>query len=177
MDMYEIIRVPSPILKTQSQAVEEVNDAIAKQMARMLATMYGAPGIGLAANQIGLLNRVLVMDLSSKKDGEEPNPICMANPEIIWSSDDISLMEEGCLSLPGQYAEVERPAEVRVKYLDQDGKLAELKADGLLAHCVQHEIDHLDGLVFVDHISSLKRKMILKKLAKADKLNKNQEIL
>ena len=177
MDRYEIITVPNKFLKTEAQAVEEVNAAIGTQMDRMLLTMYDAPGIGLAANQIGLLNRVLVMDLADRKKDETPNPICMANPEITWTSDEISLMEEGCLSLPGQYADVERPAEVRVKYLGRDGKLAELKADGLLAHCVQHEIDHLNGLVFVDHISSLKRKMILKKLAKIDKLKKSQQVL
>ncbi len=166
---YEIITVPDPVLKAEAQPVAKVDDAIRKQMDRMLETMYEAPGIGLAANQVNLLNRVLVMDLSSRKEGEEPNPICMANPEIIHETGGFSIMEEGCLSIPRQYAEVERPAIVRVKYLDYHGKEAELEAEGLLSHCVQHEIDHLNGVLFIDYLSSLKRNMILKKVEKLKK--------
>ena len=171
MKTYEIITVPNPILKQTAQPVARVDDVIRAQMDAMLQTMYDAPGIGLAANQVGLLNRVLVMDLSRRNEEEKPNPICMANPEIVWQSEDISVMEEGCLSIPQQYAEIERPAIVRVKYLDYHGKEAELEASELLSHCVQHEIDHLNGVLFIDYLSSLKRNMILKKV---DKLKKHE---
>lgn len=171
MDMYKILYVPDPALKTESQPVSSVDDAIRNQMDRMLKTMYDAPGIGLAANQVGVLNRVLVMDLANREDKEEPEPIFMANPEILWESEDMSVMQEGCLSIPQQFADVERPADVVVKYLDYNGKEAELKASGLLSHCVQHEIDHLDGILFTDYLSSLKRNMILRKVEKLKKQN------
>ncbi len=171
MTEYKIVTVPHPALKQKSKAVETVDDTIRKQMDGMLKTMYDAPGIGLAANQVGILNRVLVMDLSKRDEEEKPNPICMANPEIIYESDELSLMEEGCLSVPKQYADIERPKIVRVKYLDYNGKEAELEADNLLSHCVQHEIDHLDGILFVDYLSTLKRKMILKRIDKLKKQN------
>jgi len=170
-DLYKIINVPDPVLKQTANAVESITHDIQKQMDRMLATMYDAPGIGLAANQVNLLNRVLVMDLARRDDGEEANPICMANPEIIYESEEMSIMEEGCLSIPQQYADVERPAIVRVKYVDYAGKQAELEADGLLSHCVQHEIDHLNGTLFIDYLSSLKRNMILRKVEKLKKQN------
>ena len=172
-DLYDIIKIPDPVLKETATAVNRVDDSIKKQMDKMLATMYDAPGIGLAANQVNLLNRVLVMDLSRRDEEEDANPICMANPEIIWESEEMSTMEEGCLSIPQQYAEVERPAIVRVKYLDYDGKEAELEATGLLSHCVQHEIDHLNGVLFIDYLSSLKRNMIVRKVEKM----KRQQIL
>lgn len=165
--------VPDPVLKQEAQPIDKVNETVRSQMDRMLATMYEAPGIGLAANQVNLLNRVVVIDLSSREDEEEPAPICMANPEVIWESEEMSVMEEGCLSIPNQYAEVERPALVRVKYLDYKGKEAELEASGLLSHCVQHEIDHLNGVLFIDYLSSLKRNMIIKK---AQKLVKAQAL-
>ena len=169
--LYEIIQVPDAVLKQEAQPVNSITTDIQKQMDRMLETMYDAPGIGLAANQVGLLNRVLVMDLARKDEGEEGTPIFMVNPEIIHESEELSVMEEGCLSIPKQYAEVERPAIVRVKYLDFDGKEAELEADGLLSHCVQHEIDHLNGVLFIDYLSSLKRNMIMRKLDKMRKQN------
>jgi peptide deformylase len=165
VEKYEIITVPNPILKTKSPPVEEVDDSIRAQMDRMLVTMYDAPGIGLAANQVGILNRVLVMDLEYREE-EGGKPYYMANPEIIWRSEEISILEEGCLSVPQQYAEVERPEKVRVKYLDYNGEEKELEAEGLLSHCVQHEIDHLDGIVFIDYLSSLKRNMLIKKVKK-----------
>lgn len=171
MDNYKIINVPDPVLKQTAQVVEKFDDNVRLQMDRMLQTMYDAPGIGLAANQVGLLNRVLVMDLADVKEGEEPTPICMANPQIIYESEQMSVMEEGCLSIPQQYAEVERPAIVRVKYLDYNGQEAELEAEGLLSHCVQHEIDHLNGVLFIDYLSSLKRNMIMKKIDKLKKQN------
>ena len=134
-------------------------------MDRMLVTMYDAPGIGLAANQVAILNRVLVMDLDYR-DGEGGKPIYMVNPEIVWKSEEISILEEGCLSVPQQYAEVERPEKICVKYLDYNGEEKELEAVGLLSHCVQHEMDHLDGIVFIDYLSNLKRNMMVKKVKK-----------
>lgn len=163
---YNILYIPDPALKTKAEPVNAVDDAIRSQMDRMLQTMYDAPGIGLAANQVGILNRILVMDLADPKADEEPSPIFMANPKIVWESEDTSSMDEGCLSIPDQLGEVHRPASVRVEYLDYHGKEAELKAEGLLSHCVQHEIDHLDGVLFIDYLSSLKRKMIVKKVDK-----------
>ncbi len=173
MDLYKIITVPHPSLREKAQEVSRVDDAIRVQMDKMLQTMYDAPGIGLAANQVDVLNRVLVMDLSKRKDEEPPAPIFMVNPQIIYESEEMSVMEEGCLSIPQQYADVERPAIVRVKYLDYNGKDAELEAEGLLSHCVQHEIDHLDGVLFVDYLSSLKRNIILRKV---DKMKKHEEL-
>ncbi len=169
MTTYDIITVPHPTLKQKAQPVDVVDDAVRKQMDAMLQAMYDAPGIGLAANQVDMLNRVLVMDLSRRDEDEEASPIFMANPEIIYESEEMSAMEEGCLSIPQQHAEVERPAIVRVKYLDYNGKQAELEAEGLLSHCVQHEIDHLNGVLFIDYLSSLKRNMILKKVKKLQK--------
>jgi peptide deformylase len=174
MKNYEIITVPDPVLRETAREVARVDDKIRAQMDRMLQTMYDAPGIGLAANQVGILNRVLVMDLAHRKENEEdepqpPAPILMANPEIIWESEEISVMEEGCLSIPQQYADVERPAIVRVKYIDYHGKEAQLEAEGLLSHCVQHEVDHLDGVLFIDYLSNLKRRMIVKRVEKLKK--------
>ncbi len=166
MDKYKIITVPDPVLKQVAAKVENVDDAIRKQMDRMLETMYKAPGIGLAANQVSLLNRVLVMDIAQREEPETRKPIFMVNPEIIWASEEPSFWEEGCLSIPGQYAEVERPLEVRVKYLDYNGKQQESVFEGLGSHCVQHEIDHLNGVLFIDHLSTLKRNMILKRFKK-----------
>lgn len=174
MGILKIFTVPDPVLTQVAQPVARVDDAIRKQMDDMLETMYAAPGIGLAANQVGFLNRILVMDLEWRKDGGEGKPIFMANPEIIWKSEDMSVMEEGCLSVPDQFAEVVRPASVRIKYLDYNGKVAELEASELLSHCVQHEIDHLNGLRFIDHLSKLKRDIMIRKV---EKLKKCQEVL
>ncbi len=173
MSLYEIITVPHPSLREKAREVSRVDDVVRQQMDKMLATMYEAPGIGLAANQVDILNRVLVMDLSHRSEGEAAAPFFMANPEVIWQSEEMSVMEEGCLSIPQQYAEVERPARVRVKYVDYNNNPAEMEADGLLSHCVQHEIDHLNGVLFVDYLSSLKRNMLLRKL---DKLKKIEEL-
>lgn len=166
---YKIIHVPDPVLKEIAQPVDKIDDDVRAQMEGMLQAMYDAPGIGLAANQVGLLNRVLVMDLSNRQMNEEKAPICMANPEVVWQSEALSQMEEGCLSIPGQYAEVERPAEVKVKYWDENGEEQLLEADGLLSHCVQHEIDHLNGVLFIDYLSSLKRNMMVKRVQKMKK--------
>jgi peptide deformylase len=165
---YTIINIPHPTLKTVAQPVSQVTDELRAQMDAMIETMYEANGIGLAANQIDKLNRVFVMDMAPREGGD-PHPVHVVNPEIIWRSDEISVMEEGCLSIPGQYAEVERPASVRLKYIDYHGNPAELLAEGAMSHCVQHEIDHLNGVLFIDHISKLKRDMIVRRIEKMRK--------
>jgi peptide deformylase len=168
-ELYDIIKIPDPVLKEKAQPVQTVDDAVRKQLDKMLATMYDAPGIGLAANQVGLLNRVLVMDIAYRDNPATRKPIFMINPEIIWTSAEPSIWEEGCLSIPGQYADVERPREVRVKFLNYDGKMEEAQFEDLGSHCVQHEIDHLNGVLFIDYLSSLKRNMIMRKVQKTIK--------
>ncbi len=168
MAIREIIEAPDPRLKVISAPVEAVDDDLRQLIDDMVETMYAAPGIGLAAIQVGVPKRVLVLDISN--DEEEPDPRYFINPEIVWTSDELAIYNEGCLSLPEYYAEVERPAACRVEYLDYDGNRQTLEASGLLATCIQHECDHLEGILFVDHLSSLKRDMILRKLAKAKKL-------
>ena len=167
MALLPIIIAPDPRLKSMCPPIERVDDGIRGLMDDMLETMYDAPGIGLAAPQIGVLKRVIVVDVA--RQGEDPQPLQMANPEIISVSDDDATYEEGCLSLPDHFAEVVRPASARIRYLDRDNELHEIDADGLLAVCIQHEIDHLDGILFVDHITALKRNMILRKLTKLKK--------
>ena len=165
MALLPIITAPDPRLKVKARPVAAVDDKVRRLMDDMLETMYLAIGIGLAAPQVGVATRVLVVDCA--REGEKPQPLRIANPEILWSSDELMTANEGCLSLPEHYAEVDRPAAIRLRYLDHENEIRELEAKGLLATCLQHEIDHLDGLLFVDHISSLKRGMILRKLAKA----------
>ena len=167
MALLPILTAPDPALKKISQPVKQVDASVRKLMDDMLETMYQAPGIGLAAPQVGVLKRVIVLDLA--REGEAPQPLRIANPEIVWVSDGDATYNEGCLSVPEHYADVVRPGACRVKYLDHDNKQQEIAAEGLLATCLQHEIDHLDGMLFVDHISSLKRGMILRKLLKAKK--------
>jgi peptide deformylase len=167
MALLPILVAPDPRLKKKAKPVAAVDDGVRRLMADMMETMYAAPGIGLAAPQVGVLKRVVVLDAT--REGEPPRPLKMANPEVTWVSDDDNAYEEGCLSLPEHYAEVVRPRAVKVRYLDETGAERLLEADGLLATCVQHEIDHLDGVLFVDHISSLKRNMILRKLLKEKK--------
>lgn len=167
MAILPILVAPHPVLKTKSKPVDEVTPELAKLMDDMLDTMYDAPGIGLAAPQVGVSKRILVIDVA--RDGEKPQPLKIANPEIIWESEELGVYEEGCLSFPEQYAEVQRPARVKVRYLDENNKKQEMDADGLLATCIQHEMDHLEGIVFVDHLSTLKRNMILRKLKKLQK--------
>ena len=162
-----IISAPDPRLKVTAITVEAVDDELRRLMDDLLETMYGAPGIGLAAPQVGVLRRVLVRDVAG--EDENPNPLQVANPEIVWASEVTRVEEEGCLSLPDQYAEVERPASVRVRYLDYDNEIREIEAEGSLAMCLQHEMDHLDGTLFIDHLSLLKRNIILRKLRKAKK--------
>lgn len=164
MAILKILTAPDPILKKKCDPVEGVDKSLRTFMDDMLETMYDAPGIGLAASQVGVLKRVLVMDVS--REEEKAEPYFMANPEITWVSDHDETMEEGCLSVPEHYASVVRPAEVKVQYLDYNGQKKEDHFDGLKAVCVQHEIDHLDGILFIDHLSQLKRNMILRKLTK-----------
>lgn len=160
-----ILTAPDPRLKKTARNVEGVGDEIRRLMDDMLETMYAAPGIGLAAPQVGVSKRVVVLDVADKD--EKPAPMVFANPEILWASDERVACEEGCLSVPEHYADVERPARVRVRYLDYQNELREIEADGLLATCLQHEMDHLNGTLFIDHLSMLKRNIILRKLRKA----------
>jgi peptide deformylase len=167
MAVLPIIKAPDPRLKKRCAPVARVDDEIRRLMDDMLDTMYAAPGVGLAAPQIGVTQRVIVID-TSDPEGER-RPLRMANPEIVGASDEVALREEGCLSFPDQYEEVERPVRVRVRYLDHENEIRELEADGLLAVCIQHEMDHLEGVLLVDRLSNLKRSIILRRMAKLKK--------
>jgi peptide deformylase len=195
MALRPILIAPDPRLKDVSLPVAEVTDEIRALMDDMLETMYAAPGIGLAAIQIGVAQRVIVMDLGKRttvadsddddEDDEdeeeaerklEPDPLYFVNPEIVWASDELVVCEEGCLSVPDLYEEVERPARVKVRYLDYEGRPQEIDATGMLAVCIQHEMDHLEGTLFIDHLSRLKREMMLRKLAKARKASEREAV-
>ena len=172
MAFLPIIIAPDPRLKKIAAAVEAVDDELRRLMDDMVETMYAAPGVGLAAPQVGVLKRVIVLD-AGRDDGDREDapagPLFLTNPEITWVSDEKATYEEGCLSLPDHFGDVVRPAAIRVRYLDHENEMRESAADGLLATCIQHEMDHLDGILFVDHMSTLKRNMILRKLTKAKK--------
>lgn len=167
MAIRDILIIPEKKLRLKSEPIKAFDKPLRTLVDDMFETMYEAPGIGLAAIQIGEPVRVVTIDVAKKDDPKAPQ--VFINPEIVWSSEEHSVYEEGCLSIPEYYEEVERPAKVRVKYLDVDGKPQELEADGLLATCLQHEIDHLNGVLFIDHISKLKRDMVVKKFTKAAK--------
>ncbi len=167
MAILDIIVAPDPRLKITAKPVKKVDRDVRKLMDDMLETMHAANGIGLAAPQVGDKRRVIVVDVA--REEEKPAPIRMANPELLWTSDDEVIREEGCLSLPQQYAEVARPDRIRVRYIDHENEIRELEAEGVLATCIQHEMDHLEGTLFVDHVSALKRRMILRRLQKAKK--------
>ncbi len=167
MDTRAIIHVPDPRLKQVCHPVDKLDGEIRDLVREMTDSMYTAKGIGLAAIQIGVSKRVVVMDLA--KDGEPPLPRHFINPEITWSSPETKPYEEGCLSIPEVYEVIERPAVVRATYLDLDGKRHEIQADGLLSVCLQHEIDHLNGVLFIDYLSKLKRNMAVRKVQKADR--------
>ena len=167
MAIHEIIKIPDKRLRQVSEPVKKVDAGIRRLVDDMFETMYKAPGIGLAAIQIGVPKRVITLDLSKKEDDHKPQ--VFINAEVSWTSKETSKYEEGCLSIPEYYEEVERPKEVKVKYLDRDGKPAEIEAKGLLATCLQHEIDHINGVLFIDHLSKLKRDRVIKKFAKAAK--------
>jgi peptide deformylase len=167
----DIITLPDRRLRSASVPVERVDDELRRFMDDMLATMYEAPGIGLAAVQVGVPRCMITIDVAQREDeNAEPDPLFLINPKILWSGDDRATHEEGCLSIPEYYAEVERPAAVRVAYLDRDGKPREIEATGLLAICLQHEIDHLNGTLFIDYLSKLKRDMVIKKFTKQARL-------
>jgi peptide deformylase len=165
MALLPIITAPDPRLKIKAKPVAQVDARVRRLMDDMLETMYHSIGIGLAAPQVGATERVLVVDVA--REGEPPQPMRIANPEILWHSEETTLSNEGCLSLPEHYADVARPTAIRLRYLDHENEIREIEAKGLLATCLQHEIDHLGGVLFVDHISALKRGMILRKLAKS----------
>lgn len=180
MAILPLVVAPDERLKTRSKEVAEVNDDIRTLCKNMLETMYHNNGIGLAAVQVGVMKRVVVVDIewstaempddpNAEASGKDGNPICMINPELVETDEEPSVYKEGCLSFPEQYSDVERPKEITVKYLDENGAPQNLHADGLLATCIQHEIDHVNGVVFVDHISRLKREVIMKKLTKLKK--------
>jgi peptide deformylase len=168
MSVRPILIAPDPRLKAVSHKIEAVTSDIRRLADDMLESMYAAEGIGLAAIQIGVPKRLLVMDLAQKDGRREPR--VYINPNILWTSDDTTICEEGCLSVPDIWEEVERPTQIRAEYLDREGTRHTLEAEGLLATCLQHEIDHLEGVLFVDHLSRLKRSMALKRLAKAQRL-------
>ena len=164
MAKLSIITAPDPRLKLKAKPVGRVDDAVRRLMDDMLETMYAAPGIGLAAPQVGVLQRVIVLDLAP--NGEPPQPLRIADPEIVWVSDDDVVYEEGCLSVPEIFDEVERPAKVRLRYLNYQGEAVEEEAEGLYAVCIQHEMDHLNGVLFIDHLSRLKRDRAVAKVKK-----------
>lgn len=169
MAVLRVLEIPDPRLKIKARSVDSVDDEVRKLMDDMLETMYVTDGIGLAAPQVGVSKRVLVMDLTSDGRGNSGKPIKMANPEIFWLSQETITQNEGCLSVPGQHGEVTRPTEAHVKYIDENNTPQELKATGYQATCIQHEIDHLNGILYIDHLSRLKRDIILRRLAKEKK--------
>lgn len=171
MALRDILKIPDKRLRLVSEPVKRVDAGIRALADDMFETMYDAPGIGLAAIQIGVAKRVVVMDLSKKDEARAPQ--VFINPDITWRSDETSTHEEGCLSIPDYYEEVERPQRVKVKYLDLDGEAHEIEADGLFATCLQHEVDHTNGVLFIDHISKLKRDRVIKKFTKAAKAEKS----
>jgi peptide deformylase len=168
MTVRPILTAPDPRLQAVSTDVEKVDGEIRKLVDDMTESMYAADGIGLAAVQIGVAKRVIVIDLDQKEGAK--NPVAYINPKIVWASDEVAVFEEGCLSVPEIWDDVERPAKIKCEYLDRDGNKHILEADGLLATCLQHEMDHLNGVLFIDHLSRLKRSMAIKKLTKAKKL-------
>lgn len=167
MAVRDIINCLDPTLRKPSAPVERVDDDLRRLIDDMFETMYEAPGIGLAAIQLGIARQVIIADVAGEE--EEPSPLALINPQILWKSPETSIYSEGCLSLPEQFAEVERPARCRVAYIDTEGEKREIETDGLMSTCLQHEIDHLDGVLFVDHLSKLKRDMIIRKIAKAER--------
>ena len=169
MAILPILTAPDPRLKKKSLAVKAVDNRVRRLMSDMVQTMYESNGIGLSAPQVGVLERVIVVDCA--REGEKPQPMKIANPEILWASDETVVCSEGCLSLPEQYADVTRPSAIRLRYLDEQNEIREIEAKGLLATCIQHEMDHLEGVLFVDHISALKRGIILRKLSKLKRQN------
>ncbi|WP_139412653.1 peptide deformylase [Bartonella mastomydis] len=177
MSMRPLVILPDPILREISKPIEHVDAALQKLADDMLETMYRAKGIGLAAIQIGIPLRMLVIDVSGNSEGEQKNPFVIINPEILWLSEERNIYKEGCLSIPDYFAEVERPKRLRVRYQNREGKQTEIEADDLLATCLQHEMDHLDGRLFIDYISKIKRDMVIRKFKKRAKEKNTQEAI
>ena len=173
MAVREIIIIPDPRLRVKSTPVENVDDDVRQLIDDMFAAMYEAPGIGLAAIQVAVPKQVITLDLARDEE-EEPQPLVFINPEITWSSEELSTYQEGCLSIPEFFEEVERPETIRVRFLDRDGAECELEADGLLATCIQHEVDHLHGILFIDYLSRLKRDRVVKKFTKQARIAEKQ---
>ncbi|MBO6890394.1 MAG: peptide deformylase [Roseibium sp.] len=169
MTLRPIITIPDPVLREVCAPIEKVDDDVRALADDMLDTMYDAPGIGLAASQIGILQRMFVLDVA--KEDAPKEPMVFINPKIVWSSDELNVYQEGCLSIPEYFEDVERPAEVTVQFMDREGAEQEIKADGLLATCIQHELDHLNGKLFIDYLSKLKRDRVVKKFTKQAKLS------
>ena len=172
MAVRDIIKLPEPLLKTVSAPVPAVSDDVRALVKDMFDTMYAAPGIGLAAVQIGVSKRIVVTDVA--KDDQPKSPLCFINPEVVWQSEETAEYEEGCLSIPEVFDKVVRPAEVRVRYMDLEGEEQVMQCSGLLATCIQHEIDHINGILFIDYLTRLKRDRIVKKFIKAAKLDKEE---
>ena len=170
MALLRVLTAPDPRLKIKAKAVEAVDEDIRRLLGDMLETMYANEGMGLAATQVGVDKRVIVIDLHAGDEGAPSQVIKLANPEVLWASEETCLVDEACLSVPGLYGAVVRPTRVKVRYLNEDNEPIEIDIDGLLARCIQHEIDHLDGILYIDHLSRLKREVILRKLVKARKL-------
>ena len=178
MSKLDIITLPDRKLRLKSAPVERVDDELRAFMDSMLETMYAAPGIGLAAVQVNVPRQIVTIDVAQREDESAASaPLFLINPRILWSSDERAVAEEGCLSIPEYFAEVERPASVRVAYIDRDGKPREMEAEGVLAVCLQHEIDHLAGKLFIDHLSKLKRDMVIKKFAKQSRIGPKPPVL
>lgn len=169
MTVLKVYEYPHPILNKKAERVEKVDDELRKFLDDMLETMYASDGVGLAAPQVGVLKRIIVIDIEQEEKGKQGNPLYLVNPEIIWNSGDKEICEEGCLSIPGQRAEVERFSSIKVRYTDYNGKECEMLGEGFLAVALQHEIDHLDGILYINRISRLKKNMLIKKLEKARK--------
>lgn len=167
MTILSVLFHPHPVLRQKAETVEAITPEILQLLEDMLETMYDAPGIGLAAPQVGIAKRIAVMDVESERDGERGNPICLINPEIVEKSESATELEEGCLSLPTMLVKVTRPEQVTVRYMNEKGETCTIEADGLLAKCLQHEIDHLNGVLIFDYLSPLKRNMVMKKYQKA----------
>lgn len=166
MTTLKIFTVPDPVLRQTAAPVEQITDDIRTTLRNMAETMYAAPGVGLAAPQVGILRRFIVVDTNWREEDKKRDPLLLINPRVVWASEERSVWNEGCLSIPGQYAEVERPAHVKVQYQDLHGETKIVEGTDLLSHCLQHEIDHLDGVLFIDYLSALKRNMILRKVKK-----------
>ena len=170
MALLPVLIAPDPRLKIKAKPVESVDDTIRCLMSNMLETMYANDGMGLAATQVGVDKRIIVIDLNAGDENASPMVMKMANPQVLWISDETLVEFESCISVPNQHGAVERSAKVKVRYLDESNTQKEIEADGLLAVCIQHEIDHLEGILYIDHLSALKRQIILRKLLKARKM-------